>query len=137
MSFANKWLRYLESQNRIITRIALQAERPEDMPHTEISITDAGEKVEQVYYSNEELIRYFRGIPDKIEIKPLDVEHVEINTDGGLTFYISNQKDKTGKYPMKIKHTKTQPESFSAQKEAELRSEARKRGYDVVEFIPT
>jgi len=129
MSFANKWLRYLESQQeKIIYDLKIEGNRTERMHSTDISI--GGEKVKQT-------IRHEKcmEIPDKIKINPIDVRSVEIKTSEGLTFYITKGRKGTNDI-MVIRHSEAQ-EKLSSEKEEELRSEARKRGYDVVAVTPT
>jgi len=129
MGFANKWLRYLESQEgKIIYGVEVEGKRPEDMPFTDINVN--GEKVKQT-------LKHRKGmrIPNQIAIKPVPVSSVAIETSEGLTFYISRGRKGTNDN-MVIRYSEAQ-EKRSSEKEAELISEARKRGYDVVAVMPT
>lgn len=128
MSFAEPWLKYLESEGRIID-ILLKGDRPKDMPNTEISITDTGTKVKQIYH-HRQLRDYVGKIPDKIGIVPIDVESVEIGIDGGFTFYIDKSRT------MRLRHRDT-ISGFRIEDKETFYKKARELEYNIVEFSQT
>jgi len=133
MSFANNWLRYLEGQKgKWIRYLILRGDRPEDMPHTGISI-DEGGRVKQTYYAYEEGMK----IPDKIGIRPVDAKSVEVETSDGIVFYISKSETEGGKPTIKMKHIDSQGKDLSFENEKTFVREARNRGYEIVEFEQT
>ena len=133
MSFANKWLRYLESRKRErVNYIALYGDRPEDMPYTKISF-DKG-KIKQTYFP---LLENKMEIPDKIGIDPIDVKTVEIKTLDGLTFHVLKPETGGGKPKIKMRHVDSQGMGLSFDREKVFVREAKNLGYEVVEFMQT
>jgi hypothetical protein len=129
MSFADKWLKYLESRGELIRYIVLHGDRPEEMPHTEITTT--GEEIKQVLYYSKGI-----GIQDRIGIAPVDVKHVEIETCDGLTFYIS-KKAGNERPKIRMRYVNSSGEGFRFEKEEVYVKAAKRLGYEVVEFGQT
>jgi ribosomal protein S24E len=129
MSFADKWLKYLESRGEWVSYIELYGDRPEDMPHTEITTT--GEEVKQVLY-------YSKGmsIPDRIGIDPVVAEHVKIETSDGLIFYIS-KKAGDERPKMRMRYVNSSGEGLRFEEEETYLKAAKELGYEVVEFGQT
>jgi len=129
MSFADKWLKYLESRGELVRYIVLHGDRPEDMPHTEITTT--GEEVKQVLY-------YSKGmnIPDRIGIAPVDAKHVKIETCDGLIFYIS-KKAGDERPKLSMRYVNSSGEGLSFEEEETYLKAAKELGYEVVEFGQT
>jgi hypothetical protein len=123
MSFANEWLKYLRGEEVIISNLILKGKRPENAPHTEISVR--GEEVKQLYTIENE------SLPDVISIQPVEVREVEIQTSGGFTYYISRNKK------MKIKYANCSGVGLDVEKKDNIIKEAKKRGYKVERFIVT
>jgi hypothetical protein len=125
MSFANEWLRYLESRKgEWVRHLMLVGDIHEDMPYTEISIDTEGLKQ---YLPHKEGMR----IPDKIGIDPIETKSVEIITSDNLTFYISKDKK------MRIRYADSSGRGFSDEKKKALIKEAKNHGYKVTEFVLT
>jgi hypothetical protein len=133
MSFADKWLNYLDRRKEDWVRyIVVRGKRPENMTHTEIRINIGGE-VEQSYYTPREVIEGLGGVPDKIGIEPIDVESVEVETSDGFTFVISKGKDNE-KPKIKLKYGDHSGSGIAFEKERKIIEKAKKLGYDVVDF---
>jgi len=122
-------VKILESRGEWIRYIWLYGDRPEDMPHTEITTT--GEEVKQVLYHSKGM-----HIPDRIGISPVDAKHVEIETCDRLTFYIS-KKAKGEKPKIRMRYINSSGEGFRCEKEEVYVKAAKKLGYEVVEFGQT
>lgn len=127
MSFANKWLRYLESQEgKLIYGVGLEGKRYENMPFNDIHVS--GTIAMQSFKHRKGMT-----IPDQIKVKPTPVKIVKIETSEGNTYLIAKVK---GGNNMVIRHVKSQRE-LSPEEETELKREAKKRGYNVVDVIQT
>lgn len=122
MAFANRWLRYLDKKGEIVYGIELNGDRSEGMDTTDIHV---GETVKQTIHRGKG-----EKIPDQIKVKPTPVGNIKIETSGGNTYLIYKGND------MAIRHAKCQRE-LDPEEVEELKREAKKHGYNVVDFKQT
>jgi hypothetical protein len=123
MSFAEKWLRYLEEENFLILDVILISEQRE-RKYTQIWM--GGGKITQ-YLSHQPKMK----IPDKISFKPVAVRSVDIATDK-YTFYIT--KEKNGKASMKIRYLNAGGEGIKPEEKEKIINKAKELGYKVKSF---
>jgi hypothetical protein len=134
MSYANKWLRYLEGiEKRNIVNITLNGEKPKSMP-SGIIIYDE-HNVKNAIRQNYSRPRKGTKIPDKIKVDA-EIKSVEIVTKNGMSFTISKKDRK--KPQIKIKRqTLIQGmigKTFSFEEEQKYVEEAEKLGYEIADI---
>lgn len=120
MSFAGRWLRYLENQSRTIDSLEIRGKVPEDTPTTTV-VSDFGTKrIKQV-------LAYNKGmrIPNKASVKSVNVNEVVIGTNEGFTYIVGN--DRT----IVVNHMK----SLSNKEKKAMEKEAESCGYHIDAFI--
>jgi hypothetical protein len=118
MSFAERWLRYLEEKGIPISSLFLIGDRPSEIPYTKIEINN---NVEQFLPYNINM-----KISDEIKITPVPVKGVKIHTND---YIFDIDKDMS----MKIVCIKNANDIGVGEKE-EIINKARELGYKVKSF---
>jgi hypothetical protein len=119
MSFAERWVRYLEEKGMIID-LFLIGDVPKDTLYTKIYTEDG-----KIYQQ----LEHWDGmrIPDEIKITPIAVREVEVRT-GRYNFHI--EKEENGEVSMEIRYVSA-TEDLTHKEEKEMINKAKKLGYRV------